>query len=88
MTIETLESMTTGLADRDYAGYADRVAAAHPALGATARMHAEAADGNSPDLRDWPQHTLDDAACLAAEGISDDDEAGARDWWIRRYAAA
>jgi len=69
-----------------YREFADAVVGFDPVLGATACLHAEAADGNSPPLEQWPAHTMDDWREIQAAGISTPDEA--RTWWERKYGRA
>ena len=82
ITLEQLRSMAEDLGSRDFRGFAARVVAVDPVLGETVRLHAEAADGNSPDLADWPQHTYDDYLDLDADSVEE-----ARNWWEAKYAS-
>lgn len=83
MTIEQLNQLTEGLGPCEYRAFAARVCRIDPVLGATVRLHAAAADGNSPAVTDWPRHTLDDAAAMDAAGV--DTVESAERWWADRY---
>jgi len=83
LSLDDLIRLTRGLGPRDFSAWARRVYyICHP-LGAVQRLHADVADGNSPDLREWPELAykemilLDDAGILTAEA--------ARKWWKKRY---
>lgn len=82
--VKNLVKLLHGLDSRDFGEFADLVADLYPVLGETVRLHADAADGNSPDLVDWPQHTADDAVAMAAAGV--DTQEAARAWWLNRYS--
>jgi hypothetical protein len=83
MTFELLIEMAIGLKDNDFSGFARKVSAVDPVLGATVALHADAADGNSPDLAGWIEGTMDDAASLANGGITT--AAAAEAWWLEKY---
>jgi hypothetical protein len=85
ITEKQINDASHGLDCCDYAEFAARVAEIDPVLGATVKLHAEAADGNSTPVADWPRYTLDDYHAMQAAGI--DTEDAAREWWHRRYDA-
>jgi hypothetical protein len=80
-----IEQAAEGLAPRDFAGFARRISKLDKVMGKTVAMHAEAADGNSPDLADgWINRTMDDAEALAKAGITTAEAAEV--YWMVRYA--
>jgi hypothetical protein len=83
-TLEQLEALAAGLDAHDWTGFAARVSEIDPVVGETVRLHALAADGNSPDVAEWPRHTWDDALDLGVAGIDTVEEA--REWWEAKYA--
>jgi hypothetical protein len=82
ITKQQLAEIVSNLAARDFFKFAEAVIAIDPVVGATVQMHAESADGNSPDLRDWVQYTLDDANNCDESTIE-----AAQQWWRNCYAS-
>lgn len=82
-TIDQINTAAEGLGERDFDGFAGRISAIDPALGRVVELHAEAADGNSPDLKDWIGATAEESAQLVEEGIHT--TAAAARWWFARY---
>ena len=78
--LESLTAAATGLDPHDWTEFAIRCAKLSAPLGVVVSMHAEAADGNSPDVQAWPAATLREWD--AVDGM---DAAQAREWWIREY---
>jgi hypothetical protein len=91
MTEEQLLQCARGLGPRDFARFARRVSRIDPVLGETVHLHAEAADGNSPDLLDgldsadygWIYGTLQNDLELWERGYNTPELA--RAWWIWKY---
>jgi len=54
-------------------------------LGAFEALHAEAADGNSPAVQDWPRHTREDLTWMRDQGINPDDIEGCQKAWHDCY---
>ena len=82
MTQLELLNLTNGLGPRDFEGFAARVTMLDPVLGETVKMHAEAADGNSPDLiPHWIDGALDDQISLREQECQTPEQARA---WRRR----
>jgi hypothetical protein len=84
MTRQEIKELADSAAPRDFAGFAALVSRRDPVLGATVHLHAEAADGNSPDLRGWVDGTMADQAALEGAGIGT--PSLAREWWMKNYA--
>ena len=84
MTRQQLIDLAASCEPRDFFGFAELVIRRDPVLGATVRLHAEAADGNSPDLLSWVEGTMHDYDGLVAQEI--DTPTAARAWWMREYA--
>lgn len=84
MTRQQLIDLAASCEPRDFFGFADLVIRRDPVLGATVYLHAEAADGNSPDLRGWVEGTMADQEGLEAADI--ETPTAARAWWMREYA--
>lgn len=80
ITLEQIKNVAKQVGDRDFHGFAAKVAELDEIAGALAEMHAGAADGNSPDVCEWVRGTFDDALDCDAETVDD-----AREWWINRY---
>lgn len=83
MTEALTKAATSRIAPRDFAKFARRCARLSRPLGVVVGMHAEAADGNSPDVETWVQHTLTE--WIEVAGMR---EQHARDWWISQYVRA
>ncbi len=86
MTQTQLIGCAKGLGPRDFSAFAIRVFQSDAALGITVSLHAEAADGNSPDLiPEWIISTLDDQAKMRQFAWN---APTARAWWMWKYADA
>jgi hypothetical protein len=73
-----------GLSQRDFGGFAARIKLIDKVLAKTVELHADAADGNSPDLvPSWIDGTLEDAEALAKNEITT--RAAASVYWTVRY---
>jgi len=84
ITKTQIEEAAKGLDPRDFAGFARRIKAIDAAVGKTVEMHADAADGNSPDLAEgWIDGTRDDAEALAKANITTEDAAEV--YWMVKY---
>jgi S-adenosylmethionine/arginine decarboxylase-like enzyme len=83
ITKSQLIKIAKDLDSHDWRGFANAVSALDPTLGATVALHAAAADGNSPDVAEWVEHTLADA--VEVEGMT---VAEAREWWHDKYGHA
>lgn len=84
LTKTQIEQAADGLSPRDFAEFARRISKLDKAVGKTVEMHAEAADGNSPDLIDgWIDGTTNDAEALAKAGIITADAAEV--YWMIQY---
>jgi hypothetical protein len=81
LTLKKLQSIAAK--STNYSDFASQVSAIDPALGETVSLHAQAADGNSPALSEWPKYTLEDAKQIV--GMTPEE---ASQWWISRYSAA
>lgn len=80
ITLEQLQNVAQQVGDRDFHEFAAKVSEIDEIAGALAGMHADAADGNSPDVCDWVRGTFDDALDCDAETADE-----AREWWVSRY---
>lgn len=87
-TLQVLEQLAADLEARDFVTFAERVSERWPALGAFESLHAQAADGNSPDVQLWADFALDDCALLQDRGVAMDDVDGARRVWSELYDEA
>ena len=85
LTKTQIRQAADGLAPRDFSGFARRISRLDKAVGRTVEMHAEAADGDSPDLiGGWIDRTADDAEALAGAGTITAGAAGV--YWMVRYS--
>jgi hypothetical protein len=84
MTMSELVSCAAGLEEHDWFGFAAAVAKIDPVLGEVEYLHAEAADGNSPSVTEWPRYAMEEAEVLEREGI--DSVEAARAYFERRYS--
>ena len=78
--LAALASAAAGLDPHDWREFAKRCAKLSGPLGVVVAMHAQCADGNSPDVQDWVESTLRE--WLAVADMTDDQ---ARDWWLDQY---
>lgn len=78
-----LVKATKGLRPRAFWDYAHRVYRINKILGAWEKMHAEGADGNSPDVCEWPKSTFDEQFLLEDHNIKTEEQA--REFYIRWY---
>lgn len=82
ITRDQIQSVADIVGPRDFAAFAEGVAAIDEIAGVLAALHADAADGNSPDVQDCVDGTFADRiAC------DDDSVESAREWWLRQYCA-
>ena len=81
ITIEQIQEVANQVDSREFAEFAEKVTAIDEIAGTLAMLHADAADGNSPDVQDWVRGTFDDAMDCDAETVEE-----AREWWMNRYA--
>lgn len=80
-----LTEIGAGLGARDFHGFAERVAELHQPVARTVALHAQYADGNSPDLLPgWVDGTVNDWAELTKRRITTPEAAEA--WWMERYS--
>lgn len=77
------ERAVKGLDARDFYGFARRVERRSKIAAEAIKMHAEAADGNSPDVSEWAFLAWDDADRMASAGVRT--VRAARTWWLERY---
>ena len=86
---DELVKIIQSIGPRDFREFALRVTRIDPLVGETVRLHAEAADGNSPSLpegdleKPWVDGTLEDAAKMESFGATTVEDA--RKWWMRQY---
>lgn len=74
---------TKALDEQDCFGYVRRVMRICRPLGEATRLHALAADGNSPDLNQWPSLTAEESVKMATARIRTVRQA--RTWWRTMY---
>lgn len=86
ITKEQAQTAAQGLDQRDFETFANRIAAIDPVVGIVEQYHAEAADGNSPDLDYWVKSTVEDAATLQTKGITTRRQAA--QWWYEQFCNA
>lgn len=83
MTEALTKAATSRIGPRDFAKFAQRCARLSVPLGVVVAMHAEAADGNSPDVDTWVEHTRSE--WIDVDGMTREQ---ARAWWSKEYAAS
>lgn len=81
MTESLTIAATSRISPRDFAKFAARCARLSAPLGVVVALHAEAADGNSPDVEKWVEHTRSE--WVDVDGMTKEQ---AREWWMAQYA--
>lgn len=66
---------------REFAKFAQLCGEFSTPLGAVVACHAEAADGNSPDVEKWQTHTFQ----VEFPAVMDMTKAQAKEWWSKEY---